>query len=84
MVTTGARPPPASSSHGPLSLPPPPPPCSVLMVSGVLGDLPKDVLDGDDEEDEESGGGGGGSAADFEKRLAKARRAMLESMDDEM
>jgi hypothetical protein len=48
----------------------------------MLGDAAK-ADSGDEDDDDEGGAAGGGGVADFEARMARARRAMLEAMGDE-
>lgn len=58
----------------------------VLQASGVLGVEARKDADGDasDEDDGSRSGGGGGAGEDFATKMARARRAMLESLDDDI
>lgn len=54
----------------------------VLRAAGMTGEAGIDLL-GDSDEDEEDGGAAG-SGGDMAARMAHARRAMLEAMDDDV
>jgi hypothetical protein len=59
--------------------------CSVLRVNGMAGDAEAAAAAAFDDDDDDDGDGGAaaGSGGDVAAQLARARRAMLEALDDE-
>jgi len=58
----------------------------VFRVTGMMGDAAMKLKDEDSEEEEENreNNSSSNSTMDFQARLAQARRAMLESLDDDI